>query len=37
MNNEKKEKLAAEVQKWQLSYDKSDKNYKTECWWIKPG
>ena len=28
MNNETKEKLASEVQKWPLLYDKSDKNYK---------
>jgi len=28
MNNEKKENLASEVQKWPLLYDKSDKNYK---------
>ena len=39
MNNEKKEKLAAEVQKWQLLYDKSDKHHlprpdpPTLCFW----
>jgi len=28
MNNETKENMASEVQKWPLLYDKSDTNYK---------
>ena len=39
MNNETKENLASEVQKWPLLYDKSDKNYKNRVLvdqaWVK--
>jgi len=33
----KRKNLASEVQKWPLLYDKSDKNYKKKCWWIRRG
>ena len=37
MDNEKKELLAGEVQKYPLLYDKTNKQYKTAFWLIKHG